>query len=143
MVVPKKSSDEVRLCVDFTQLNKFIVREGYQSATSHECVASIQASKAKVFSSFDALKGYHQCLLDPVSQELKTFITPFGRFKYLRAPFGLSSIAEHYNRRMAEAFDDLDDFQRIVDDVVVYDATRETHEQHVRGFLQRCSDRGI
>ena len=44
---------------------------------------------------------------------------------------------------MAEAFDDLDDFQRIVDDVVVYDAARETHEQHVRGFLQRCSDRSI
>ena len=93
VVVPKKSSDEVRLCVDFTQLNKFIVREGYQSPTPHECVASIQASKAKVFSSFDALKGYHQCPLNPASQELTTFITPFGQFKYLRAPFGLSSIA--------------------------------------------------
>ena len=91
----------------------------------------------------DALKGYHQCPLDAASQELTTFITPFGRFKYLRAPFGLSSIAEHYIRRMAEAFDDLDDFQRIVDDVVVYDATREAHEQHVRGFLQRCSERGM
>ena len=96
-----------------------------------------------MFSSFDALKGYHQCPLDPASQELTTFITPFGRFKFLRAPFGLSSIAENYNRRMAEAFDDLDDFQRIVDDVVVHDATRETQEQHVRGFLQHCSDRGI
>ena len=28
VVVLKKSSDEVRPCVDFTQLNKFIVREG-------------------------------------------------------------------------------------------------------------------
>ena len=41
------------------------------------------------------------------------------------------------------AVDDLDDFQKIVDDVVVYDDTRKTHEQHVRGFLQRCSDHGI
>ena len=88
----------------FTQLNKFIVREGYQSPTPHEYIASIQASKARVFSSFDALKGYHQRPLDPASQELTTFITPFGRFKYLRAPFELSSIAEHYNWRMAEAF---------------------------------------
>ena len=101
------------------------------------------SKQVKVFSSFDVLKGYHQCPLDPASQELTTFITLFGRFKYLRAPFGLSSIAEHYNRRMAESFDDLDDFQRIVNDVVVYDATRETHELHVRGFLQRFSDRGI
>ena len=79
VVVPKKSSDEVWLCVDFTQLNKSIVREGYQSPTAQECVASIQASKAKVFSSFDdALKGYHQYSLDPASLELTTFITPFG-----------------------------------------------------------------
>ena len=93
VVVPKKESEEVHLCVDFTRLNKFIVREGYQSPTPLECVASITAEKAKMFSSFDALKGYHQCPLDPASQELTTFITPFGRFKYLRAPFGLSSIA--------------------------------------------------
>ena len=30
---------------------------------------------------------------------------PYGRFKYSRAPYGLSSIAEHYNRRMAEALE--------------------------------------
>ena len=143
VVVPKKTPGEVRLCVDFTHLNKYIVRETYQSPTPHECVSSISATRAKVFSSFDALKGYHQCPLDPESQDLTTFITPFGRFKYLRAPFGLSNISEHYNRRMTEALDGLDGFKRVVDDVVVYDATVEQHENHIRAFLQRCSERGI
>ena len=36
-------------------------------------------AKAKYFTVFDALKGYHQCPLDEESQKLTTFITPFGR----------------------------------------------------------------
>lgn len=143
VVVPKKTSDEVRLCVDFTRLNRFVQRERYQSPTPHECVMCISESSAQVFSTFDALKGYHQCPLDEESQLLTTFITPFGRFKYLRAPYGICSISEHYNRRMDEAFVDMHSFSKLVDDVLVYDQKVEDHVAHVRSFLQRCADRGI
>ena len=44
---------------------------------------------------------------------------------------------------MSEAFEGLRDFQRIVDDVVVYDETVTEHESHLRAFLQRCVERGI
>ena len=64
----------------------------------------IQQAKAKCFTVFDALKGYHQCPLDAASQKLTTFITPFGRYMYLRAPYGICSISEHYDRRMDEVF---------------------------------------
>ena len=63
------------------------------------------------------MKGYHQCPLDEKSQALTTFITCL---KYLRAPYSLSSIAEHYNHHMAEAFEGLSGFRRVVDDVVIY-----------------------
>ena len=69
----------------------------------------------------------------------KTFITPFGRFQFLRAPFGISSISEHYNWRMDEAFAGLEGYRRIVDDVVIFDKDKEQHESYVRQFLQRCS----
>ena len=44
---------------------------------------------------------------------------------------------------MSEAFEGLRDFQRIVDDVVVYDETVTEHESNLRAFLQRCVERGI
>ena len=44
---------------------------------------------------------------------------------------------------MYEAFQDLTDFCRIVDDVLVYDKDPATHVNHVRQFLQRCEERGI
>ena len=88
----------------------------------------------------DAVKGYHQCPLDEKSQLLTTFITPFGRFKYLRAPYGISSISEHYNRQMDEAFTGLSGFRRIVDDVIIYDCNATHHADHVRQFLRRCAE---
>ena len=131
------------MCVDLSRLNKFVRRERYQSATHAQAVADIAADNAKIFTKLDALKGYHQCPLDEASQLLTTFITPFGRFKYLRAPYGISSISEHYNRRMDEAFAGLTGYRCVVDDVVIYDSDPTQHAHHVRQFLTRCSERHI
>ena len=64
--------------------------------TCAQAVADIDADKAKVFTKIDAMKGYHICPVDNESQMLTTIITPFGEFKFLHAPYGISSI-EHYN----------------------------------------------
>ena len=79
-VVALKKNGEIRLCVDFRPLNKFVRREQYQMTSPATAVADIEASQAKIFTTLDALKGYHQCPLDVDSQELTTFITPYGRF---------------------------------------------------------------
>ena len=143
VVAPKKGTDRIRMCVDLSRLNRYVRRERYQSCTPAQAVADIAASEATVFTVMDAMKGYHQCPLDEESQLLTTFITPFGRFKYLRAPYGISSISEHYDRHMAEAFTGLSGFRRIVDDIVVYDSDKRQHTDHVRQFLQRCVDHQI
>ena len=107
VVTPKKDSDNIRMCVDLSHLNKYVKRERYQSLTPSQAVADIATENATIFTKIDAMKGYHQCPLDEASQDLTTFLTPFGRFKYLRAPYGISSISEHYNRRMG--FPDTDE----------------------------------
>ena len=136
VVTPKKNSDKIRMCVDLSHLNRFVVRERFWSITPAQAVADIAASDAKIFTIIDALKGYHQCPLDLQSQPLTTFITPFGRFKYLRAPYGISSISEHYNRRMIEAFEGLSGFRRVVDDFIIYDNNMEDHIVHVKQCLK-------
>ena len=42
---------------------------------------------------------------------------------------------------MDEAFRGLDDFRRIVDDVVVFDSDLEKHMQHIRQILCRCEEK--
>ena len=139
----KKHSDKIRMCVDLSHLNHFIIHERYQSPTPAEAVADIATSDAKIFTVLDALKGYHQCPSDQVSQSLAMFITPFGRYKYLCARYGISSISEHYNHRMTDAFRGLSGFRRIVDDFVIYDSNISDHESHVKQFLECCADCNI
>ena len=141
-VTPKKGTDKIRMCVDLSRLNRYVQRERYQSSSA-EAVADITLEEAKYFTVIDVAKGYHQCPLDEQSQLYTPFITPFGRFKYLRAPYGLSSIAEHYNRRMAEAFEGLTGFRRVVDDVIIYEKDISNHVSHVKKLLQRFQERRI
>ena len=143
VVTPKKNTDRIRMCVDLSHLNRYVRRERYQSSTPAQAVTDIAATNAKIFTVLDALKGYHQCPLDQESQILTTFIMPFGRYKYLRAPYGISSISEHYDRRMAEAFTGLTGFRRVVDDIIIYDNDEQQHATYVRQFLQRCTDKHI
>ena len=131
------------MCVDLSHLNHFVKRERYQSSSPAEAVADMAASNAKFFTILEARKGYHQCHLDAQSQPLTTFITPVGRFKYLRALYSILSISEHYDRCMAEAFAGLSGFRQIIDDIVIYDSDATQHANHVRNFLQRCADKQI
>ena len=126
--------------VDLSKLNKFVVRERYVSPTPAEAVADIAAQEAKYFTVIDATKGYHQWPLAPENQELTTFITPYRRFKYLWASYVPFSIAEHYNCRMTEALEGLTGYQRIVDDIVIFDKDPQQHMVHVK---QRCKERQI
>ena len=116
-MAPKKDTHRIQMCVDLPKLNKFVRCECYPSTTPAQAVADIQQIKAKFFTVFDALKGYHQCPLD----------WSFGRFKYLQAPYRISSISEHYDRRMEEALAGVQDIRRIADDVIVFDRQRTAH----------------
>ena len=141
VVRPKKGSEKIRLCIDFSELNKYVEREHYMSNTPAEAVCNIKGSN--FFSVFDAIKGYHQCPLDEMSQDLTTFITPFGRYKYLRAPYGIKSISEHYNRRMDECLGQLKHLAKIVDDCLIHNETKKKHEESVWKFLQTCKEKEI
>ena len=103
VVEPKKTNgkfnDKVRLCVNFRHLNKYCLREHYTSPSVLE-TQKMRADSANIFTTFDAWKGYHQIELDEAIKPLTTFITPFVRYQYNRAPFGINSISEYYNRRI-------------------------------------------
>ena len=105
--------------------------------------------KVKVFTVLDAKDGYLQVKLDEESAKMTTFHTPFGRYKWLRMPFGLSSAAEQFQRLVYDVIGDLDGVETIADDLLVY-GTRETyeeaikdHDKHLISLLQRCRERNL
>lgn len=77
VIAPKKDIDELRICIYFTHLNKFIQREFHPTSSPFEAVTSIPPEELKYFCKFDARRGYCQVPLHPESRPLTCLITPF------------------------------------------------------------------
>jgi Reverse transcriptase (RNA-dependent DNA polymerase) len=85
----------------------------------------------------DAIKAHFE--------NLTTFITSFGAFKYLVLPFGLTNGPASFQHYINDVlFEYLHDFcQAYLDDILIYSKTLKEHKQHVRAVLQRLRDTGL
>ena len=92
------SEDNVRIWIDPRELNKALKRPHYPMVTVEEVANRL--SGAKIFTSLDACSGYWQLQVDDESSRLLTFNTPWGRYRFTRLPFGISSAPEIYQREM-------------------------------------------
>lgn len=101
-------------------------------------------SKAKVFTTLDAKDGFYQIGLDEASSKKTTFWTPFGRYRYLRMPFGISLAPEEFERRLHEQLSGLDGVEILRDDILVagYGDTQEeaeaNHDENLKKLLDRA-----
>ena len=107
-----------------------------------------EVAKAKVFSTVDLRSKYWHCPLDLESSMLTTFSTPYGRYRWLRPPFGLCVSSEIVQKQVNQVLDGLNGIVNIADDILVYgvgetkeDATKDHDTKLVN--LYRCRDRGI
>ena len=82
IVAVPKSNGKVRLCIDITKLNESVHRENFPLPTTDQLLAQLDG--ATEFNKLDCNSGFHQIPLHRDSQELTTFITPFGLYCYKR-----------------------------------------------------------
>jgi hypothetical protein len=90
MLFVPKPGGKVRSVLDLVHLNKYVERPTHPFPTPRDIVAQIPCTST-CFAVFDACNGYWQIPLDEALKALTTFITEFGRYRYLRAPMGLVS----------------------------------------------------
>lgn len=146
VIVPKKNGN-LRICLDPQDLNRAILREHYPLPTIEDVATRLHG--AKVFTVLDVSKGFWHIELDEPSSFLTTFHTPFGRYRWKRMPFGISSAPEVFQRRMHELIEGLQGVEVIADDflIVGYGESQEeavhNHDQNLAAFLRRCTDRGL
>ena len=76
IVAVPKPNGKVRLCIDFPKLNENVCRETFPLPTTDQLLAQLDG--ATVFTKLDCNSGFHQIPLHSESQELTTFIIPFG-----------------------------------------------------------------
>ena len=144
MVTVRKPNGRLRICIDPRDLNKVLQRSHYPLPTIEEVLPEL--GKAKVFSTFDVRNGFWHIPLDDDSSRLTTFNTPFGRFRWLRLPFGLSSAPEEFQRRQHQIVHGLPGVLAIHDDILLYgegdtfEQAENDHDVKLHRLMQRCRD---
>ncbi|XP_049335604.1 uncharacterized protein LOC125802248 [Astyanax mexicanus] len=141
MVVVPKPSGKIRICVDLTNLNKWVKRERHILPAVDQSLAML--SNAKVFTKLDARSGFWQIPLTNESKPLTTFITPFGRYIFNRLPFGIVSAPEHFQRRMSQLLENYDGVICHADDILVFGQDKMEHDLCLHQVLQKLQSEGL
>ena len=147
MVVAQKKDGRVRICLDPQHLNKVIMRSHYPLSTIEEVTTRL--SNAKVFSVLDAKTGFWQVKLTEDASFLTTFNTPFGRYRWKRMPFGISSAPEVWQQKMNELVEGLKGVEVIADDFLIcgFGSDKKeailNHDVNLHMFLRRAQERGL
>ena len=127
--VVARKGDKLRLCIDPKDLNKALKYSLYPMATIEEILPKL--TKTKVFSVADVSNRFWQVKLDEPSSYLTTFWTLFGRYHWLRMPFGIATAPAEFQRRLHELLEGLQGIYNIADDILIM-GQGEAHEEAVQ-----------
>jgi len=142
-VFVKKKTGELRICVDYRELNKKTTKDAYPLPLPDE--VQNRLAGATIFTTLDLQCGYWQV---PISSEdrAKTAFCPgpdMGLFQFCRMPFGLTGAPSTFQRMMNKIFRGLPFVTVYVDDVLVHSATAEQHRAHLQQVFQRVREAGL
>jgi hypothetical protein len=140
VVVPK--GNNIRLCCDYTRLNKSVLRPHFPIPKVESTLGMLKDSK--FFSKLDARSGFYQIKLDKESQRFTTFITPFGRYMFTRLPFGISCAPEFFSQKFRVILSNIKEGVVIhIDNIRVHATTRKNHHEILKKILKRIHDAGM
>ena len=116
-VITEKRNGSLRICLDPRPLNKAIKRERYQIPTPSDVQSQLHGKK--IFTVIDMKDGFWHVRMPEKSSYLFTFHTPWGRKRFMRMPFGISSASEVMQKRNEQTFSDIVGVHIIADDMII------------------------
>jgi hypothetical protein len=138
LVVVHKKDGGIRMAVDYREVNTQLDTTANQLPFQKTLFQ--QLGGQKYFAKVDNLWGYHQLRLDHESSKITAIITPWGVYRFLACPFGISTAPGEYQARMAHII--LEEFYLkgavvYIDDTVIYGATVDSFLTVLNQVLER------
>jgi len=137
-IVPvEKKNGQIRICVDFRDLNKACPKDDFPIPISEILIDATMGYE--IFSFMDGFSGYNQIKMAPEDQELTAFRTPKGIYCYKVMPFGLKNAGATYQHAITVVLDGL--LYEIVEcytgDIVVKSKCEKDHLKHLAMVFER------
>ena len=130
-IVPLMNEEgSLRLCLDLKDLNKAIERNQWYVRTPDDILPEL--AQSKYFTIKDATSGFWHVSLDLRSSLLITFNTPWGKYRWLRMPFGLKVSGDVFQERLDRVLRLVPGVLGIADDIVIHGVTENAHDGTVQ-----------
>lgn len=105
IVVVKKKTGQIRLCVDYRKLNCQTIKDAYALPHIEEAFASLTG--AKWFLVMDLKSGYYQVEMEEEDKHKTAFVTPMGFWEFNRMPQGVTNAPSTFQRVMEKCMGSL------------------------------------
>ena len=79
-----------------------------------------QLDGAKYFSTLDLQAGYHHIPLDEASIPKTAFTSPFGKYEYIKVPFGLAQAPAYFQELITGILKDFNFAIAYLDDIIIF-----------------------
>ena len=108
-----------------------------ETTTRHPTVEEIThlLAGSKKFTKVDGTSSYLCIVLDYESSLLTTFKTPWGRYRFVRLPWGLSCAQDIFQRMMDQILEHCEGVIGITDDVIIHGKDDEDHDRNLHNFM--------
>ena len=141
VVLCRKKNNELRMCVDYRQLNLRTKKDSYSLPRIEDILNALSGNK--FFTILDMKSGYHQIeMYEPHKERTAFTVGPLGFFEFNRMPFGLVNAPATYQRLMEECFFGLhlDICYIYLDDLIIFSKTFEEHVDRLKKIFQRLRE---
>ncbi|XP_071912328.1 uncharacterized protein [Coffea arabica] len=132
-----KKSGEVRVCVDYRDLNKASPKDDFPLPNIRILLDNTTGHEIESFGDYFA--GYHQILMAKEDREKTSFITPWETFCYRVMPFRLKNTRATYQRTMTTLFHEMihKEMEVYVDDIIIKSKKVENYLVDLKKLLER------
>uniref|UniRef100_A0AAG5DSK9 RNA-directed DNA polymerase n=1 Tax=Anopheles atroparvus TaxID=41427 RepID=A0AAG5DSK9_ANOAO len=143
VVVPKKDGSR-RVCIDYRELNKKVVRDSYPMPIVEDQIDKLV--DARVYSTLDLKNSYFHVVIAEESRKLTSFVTQEGQFEFCRAPFGLCTSGSAFGRFINSALRELINegvILTFVDDIIIPSKDEEQGMKYLSRLLSVAQRIGL
>ena len=134
IVVPKGDGGKC-LVIDYRALNK-VTRKFTWPMPKVEDIFS-KLNRATYFMTLDLRASYHHIPLDKPSIPRTAFNSPFGKFEYVKVPFGLAQAPAYFQELMTGILKDCNFAIAYLDDIIIFSKTPQEHRLHSRMVFKK------
>ena len=142
-IVPVRKPDKsIRLCIDYREINKVTPLDRHTIPTLPQILNNI--GHASVLSKVDLTAGFHQIFVDNQSRDFTTFLSPKGKYRFVRMPFGLKNAPSHFQRTMDKVLEPVADCASVyIDDIIIFSNSWRDHIAHLSHVFDYIRQAGL